>query len=528
MTIAEVLQAALEPEDKFTDAALGGRFARTHLKGRFYYTTALGWLQWDGGRWKPVVDEMVHEECRKWVLRKYREACDDWQKRKKNGLIKDKDEKVSDDPAVKGWTAAQGRQRLTAIPATARGHEAVFRLAEDFDADHYVLNTASGEVDLRTKTVKEHHPSMMHTKITICDYVPEAAERAIVAQALAAYPADCHDWLQVRLGEAVTGLGGKELVVLDGTGNNGKTALTGALNRALGGYGALLPNTLLLRGGAKGAATPEKMELKGIRFGYIEETPEGGFLDANAAKELMDAESIKGRQLYRSFVEWIPTHSIFLNTNNIPHVSDTDDGAWRRLKRIECPYRFRDVDGGEPLILDVDRAADVTLKRRLNETPHGQEAVLAWAIEGAYRLLSADSLKQAAAEPESVTDAVTRWRSESDDILSMFERDLEFGDDSDWITKRDFYEAYRVHVEAGGGRPSNVKTLTQRLLKHGVLRDRMVAVYRVTASAPPSLPPERLRGGLVNPPASRERGWAGIRFQPGRVDAGSDFDPAED
>jgi len=515
MTMGELFEAAAakalttEPIDRYTDAILGGRFAREYLTGRFYYTVALGWLRWDGQRWAVVADEIVHEHARRWVLEEYAKAATDFAVRARAGMMEDK--KASDDPAIRGWAGAQGAQRLSSIARLARGHDLIFRDASDFDADPYLLNCLNGVLDMRTGELKKHDPAGLHSKITNAAYRPDAAKSLIIAKALMAYPADAHDWLQVRLGEACTGIGGKELVLLDGTGNNGKTALTGAVREALGGYAAVLSNTLLLSGSTKGAATPEKMDLYGIRFGYMEETPEGSYLEANVVKELLDASTIKGRALYRNFMEWKPGHSLFLNTNNVPNVAETDDGSWRRLKRLHCPWRFRDIDGGEALELPTDRPADVGLKAALTETTAGREAALAWAVAGAVRFLAAESLKQAAAEPETVQNATRAWRAASDDLLRFIDAHMAFDPDA-WVADTDLYEAFRKWLIESGQKAVSKKTMTTRIGGHSLLRAKVRGIKRRTAAPGLSRPEQLLRDGLVRTLPEMVRGYEGVKF----------------
>ncbi|MET0415985.1 MAG: phage/plasmid primase, P4 family [Actinoplanes sp.] len=515
MTMGELFEAAAakalttEPIDRYTDAILGGRFAREYLTGRFYYTVALGWLRWDGQRWAPAADEIVHEHARRWVLEEYAKAAQDFAVRARSGMVEDK--KASEDPAIKGWASAQGAQRLASITKLARGNDLIFRNAGDFDANPYLLNTPSGVVDMRTDEIKPHDPSGLHTKITAAAYRPEMANSPIIAKALQAYPADAHDWLQVRLGEACTGIGGKELVLLDGTGNNGKTALTGAVREALGGYGAVLSNTLLLHGSTKGAATPEKMDLHGLRFGYMEETPEGSYLEANVVKELLDASTIKGRQLYRGFVEWKPSHSLFLNTNNVPNVAETDDGSWRRLKRLHCPWRFRDVEGGEALELPNDRPADVGLKVALTDTTAGRESALAWAVAGAVKFLAAESLKQAAAEPESVQNATRAWRKSTDDLLRFVDAHMEF-DQNAWVAEADLYESFRTWLIESGQKGVSKKTMVARIESHTLLRARVRGVQKRLSNPGLSRPEQLLRNGMARPLPEKLRAFGGIKF----------------
>ena len=39
-------------------------------------------------------------------------------------------------------------------------------------------------------------------------------------------------------------------------------------------------------------------------------------------------------------VTWEATHSLFLTTNYLPRIDETDHGTWRRLAMVRFPYRF--------------------------------------------------------------------------------------------------------------------------------------------------------------------------------------------
>lgn len=487
-----------EPEDRWTDAMLSGRLAREELAQVAVFTSALGWLQWDRVRWAPVADEVMHEIGRRWVLRMYAGAVAAYR------AIPAPDHKLSEDPAVKGWAGAQSANRIASIVKLARGQ--VMRDAGDFDRDPDVLNCPNGVVDLRTGEVMKHDPDRLITKVTGADYVPGAFSPALKA-ALEAVPADSRDWLQRRLGEAATGHSGEQLVLLSGTGRNGKTLLMGATFRALGDYSAKVPNTLLLRARQAGGATPERMTLRGVRLAYMEETPEDGYLDATVVKDLLDAEEIEGRHLYKDIVSWRPTHSLFLNTNHPPTMGDTGDAAWRRLTRLDFPLRYRKAD--EAIESDRDRRGDPDLKAALGQSKEGQEALLAWVVAGA-RDYYANGAEEA--PPPSVVAGVRTWREESDDLLRFISQEMVWNRDG-WVTRSDMYEAFASWLRAGGQKPLSVKTFGLRMGSHSLLSQRVDA--RQVQKSQPGLtrPSQYLVDGLRRPlPEGRVWAYLGLSF----------------
>jgi P4 family phage/plasmid primase-like protien len=492
-------------DERYTDAFMSERLVREALAGRFVYTVALGWLQHDGTRWVEVVDEIVHEATRKWTKAGYLAAVDVWRQAAANGAT---DKPFGEDPDIRGWAGLQGAGRITSVVKLARGIESVFRDASEFDQDPALLNTPNGIVDLRTGARMPHSASRMITKITNVAYVPEAESPALKT-ALEALPDDVPEWLQLMLGEAITGASGERMVLLTGGGRNGKTLLMGSVYRALGGYAAKVPNTLLLRSKQAGAATPERMTLRGIRLAYMEETPEDGYLDANVVKDLLDAEIVDGRNLYKPSTSWVPTHSIFLNTNHPPTITDTGEGAWRRMARVDFPYRYRKPD--EALENPNDRRGDPRLKAALGRSREGQEALLAWLVAGAVRYYAAGSIEEAGPTPASVTGSVRKWRHDSDDILRFVDEHMDFNLDT-WVSGADLYREFVRFQKAHGQMPLSQKAFTARLESHSALPGSVTRVSWLRDKDGLSRP-GLMVDGYVEPLPARVKGWNGLAFK---------------
>ena len=86
--------------------------------------------------------------------------------------------------------------------ALARG--IVERKADELDADPDLLNTPAGVVDLRTGELLPHDPTLLMTKITSGSYRP-GFTHPDWEKALEALPEAERDWLQVRIGQGITG-----------------------------------------------------------------------------------------------------------------------------------------------------------------------------------------------------------------------------------------------------------------------------------------------------------------------------------
>ena len=509
---------ALDGKDTYTDARLAETIAAEVLDGRYLYIPGERsgrWLGWTGRRWEETSEVSVTESVRVWALGRFADAAQAMNKGVEGAEYE-----------VSGFQPLLGASRIKAVLSLARGVDYVIRTDADLDADPDLLNTPSGVVDLRTGDLMPHDPSYLMTKVTGIEYDPEADMGTWLRALDGCLPADCLDWLQLVIGQAATGHqsdGGRTLL-MTGKGNAGKTMIAGAVFDVLGGhvpgggYAVKVPNTLLLtsRGGGKGSATPEKMTLRGCRYAYIEETPENGHLDANALKEIQDAQVIEGRELYRGYVSFRPSHSIVINTNNPPVVTDTDWGTWRRLARINFLYRF--VPEGKPLVDENDRRADPKVKRSMSE-PAAMAGCLRWIVEGARRWYERG--QDVGTDPASVEDAVTSWRMESDLLLRYLSERCEFVADScvsSTVLHADF-SAWLKAQNHPGQWPQ--RTFTTRLREHSGLPAPIRAAAGVRfAAVNASMPPVVTGSWLGSAPKLPAQGaaWWGLRFR-GESDA---------
>ena len=113
---------------------------------------------------------------------------------------------------------------------------------------------------------------------------------------MTALSADAKGWLQIRLGQGLTGhpVPDDRLVVLKGSGANGKTTIVDAVREALGtDYAVTLPDRVLLA--RSGDHPTELMVLRGARVALMEEFPELGHLNVKRLKDLLGTGEISAR-----------------------------------------------------------------------------------------------------------------------------------------------------------------------------------------------------------------------------------------
>lgn len=452
----------------FTDARMADRYAEEAFAGSFIYGQGLGWLNWTGKRWRRVPDEVAVNAMREHAVQRYADAL-----RWKAELIAAGKPPIPAQAQEEGWQGMLSANRLRSIFGLLKGIPELRREASEFDAHPDLLNTPDGVVNLRTGEISAHDPDLLMTRTTAVGYYPQARDESF-STALQSIPADAEAYLQAQFGQAITGRHGEVLNLLTGCGRNGKTKLMGVLTSALGarllddgGYASIVPNTMLLMTKEKSGPSPEKMTLLGLRFAFMEETPEDGHLNANMLKELVDADSISARQLYQAQVTFRPTHTLFLNTNHAPQVSSTDTAVWRRLRRVEFPYRFRLAGDGLGEHREGDKDGMANMAEALS-TESAQRAALAWMVAGAMRWYQLASLDEMPPVPESVRLAGERWREETDDILAFFTEHLD-ADPGMWVWSDALYKAFNAWQKARGSTPMSQKTFVSRLAGHTAL-----------------------------------------------------------
>ncbi len=479
----ETLKAAattVEPDteaadDTFTDARLAETIADEVFADHFVWCRALGWLRFTGQRWTSVTDEAVGEAARKYAIRRFKSAVD-----------------VGTKAARCGWQSLLSASRLRSVISLTKG--IVERIADEFDADPDVLNTPSGVVDLRTGRVQCHNPELLLTKMTSGSYRP-GFTHPDWRLALTALPDETRGWLQTRLGQGITGHPTPDgiIPILQGGGENGKSAITtDGIVPALGDYAA--PVSPKLIASVKDEHSTERADLRGQRLLIAEELTEDRALNVTAIKQITDVSMLKARLVFKDNLTFPASHSLFVTTNYIPVVNETDHGTWRRLALVAFPFTYRKPH--EALTNVTDRRGDPHLKARLRAGGVQHDAIVTWLVEGAIRWYASGY----PALPASIEARTRSWRSRADRILGFWDQMLRADEDSCILTtemlsmfngwmrsnghhewsKESFHGRFKGHVET---------------VRHDVVERRPRTLPEgIAISRPPDIPSPDLPG----------------------------------
>lgn len=493
------------PRNDLSDSDLGELVADQHL-GRYLWQGKLGgWLRYDGRRWEVVPDPAVSETVRLALNAIYDERA--------------RQARADDDTdRLKALTCLLTASKLRNVMHIAKGRKTT---TEDFDANPDLLNVRNGVVVLRDGTLRPHHPDLMMTKIVETDYVPDAMHPDW-DQVLKALPDhDAADWVQVRFGQALTGhpVPDDRMLILNGGGENGKTTVLVGIQRAVGSdYAVPLPERVLL--GRHGDHPTEMMELRGARLAVAEETPELAHLNVKRLKDLHGTDWITARYCGKDSAKFRPTHTVFLSTNYLPRVDESDHGTWRRLAMVPFPYTYHRTS--DTIRTGLDRLSDPGLRERVKHGREQHEAILAWLVKGAVRWYEADQVMFPL--PACVQEATDRWRASSDTMLRYITERLVF-DGTRHVVGTELLEDYNEWLVANGHKAWSDQTFAARFSGHPEVQRHEVdkKIIRNT-EAGVSRKPGLVGVSSTRQPSSKQfRGWVGLRFCSGD-DEGSEED----
>ena len=407
---------SVKPSD-FTDTGNARIYAGEYEKD-VIYTTADGFLVWDGKRWDEneleaaglamkLTDKMLDEARAE--IKVAGDALTSAKVSEDSDAIENAKQQVAAAEAYRKHAyASRNQPKIASMLKLSRTLMQV--KPNKLNANPYLLNTPTGMVELKTKQIAPHDPKELCTKITMCGPGTKGAE--IWQEFLATISGGDEkmiNFLQQIAGMAAVGKVFEEnLVIAIGDGKNGKSAFFNALAIVLNDYaGTISAETLTTAGRSKGA---ELATLKGKRLIIAAETEEGARLSASMLKQIASTDKIHAERKYKDPVDFMPSHSTILYTNHAPKIGSTDTGTWRRLVMI--PFDAKIAEGKE-----AKNYADVL-------ATEAGEAILSWIIEGAHNYIS---IGHKLVIPDFVHEAIEKYQNENDWMADFLQEFCEVG-----------------------------------------------------------------------------------------------------
>jgi putative DNA primase/helicase len=475
------------PIPELDDSSIG-TWARDHLfKGNLCYNGAFHWMRFDGKRWTSVERVLVVEYVRLGIEQLGEQA---------------RKAKASSE-SLKKISQLSSKAKINSGVDFLRG--AVFVSQELFDVDPDILVVHNGVMNMATGILGPHSRDLYVTKLAGGSYIPGVIHSDIVAMLTAVEPEEAL-WLQRSMGQGITGrtTPDDKLIMFLGDGSNGKSVIVNSVLKAAGDYAVFLPEKTLMAN--RSDHSTEKMPLRGARLAFLEELPEGNVLPVKRLKDLVGTPQITARGIGKDNVTWNASHTLFVSTNYLPIVNETDTGTWRRLRVLTFKKRFvkaSKVSGPN------DVAGDPTLKTRIPENQAGQlDSLLSWLIDGAIAFYAAGC--QMPDDPASVEESTQAWRDRSDPVLQFFSTKIEASFDSH-IASQDLALAFNREQQALGNREWAATRFLQRVQGHEEIRAGAGGNKRFRKGAPGLSRPEDIQ--FLSELAAQYTGFEGIRFR---------------
>ena len=390
-----------KPKKKFRLTELGNAERIAFEYGHVIkYVSDMGWLIWDGKRWKIDTKKEIERITNK-VLR---------------GLYKSEDEMETK------WARMCERRniRMNSIKDLM---PLVPGEREEFDRHKYLFNVTNGIVDLKTGKLQLHDRNLNLTKITNVDFNENAKcpEWMNFLDSIFQGDKELIEYMQRLIGYSMTGEITEQIMVfLIGGGSNGKSTFINIIKDLMGEYGKQAKSDTFIKKKETGANN-DIARLVGARFVSAIESEDGEVLSEAFVKQITGGEPVLARFLRQEYFEFIPEFKVFFTTNHKPVIKGTDEGIWRRIKlvpfNLQLPKHKRDLKLSEKLSLEMP-------------------GILNWAIEGCLKWQ-----KHGLDEPGKVSKATGDYKEEMD-IIGPFLFERCYIDVAQKISAKELYEVY--------------------------------------------------------------------------------------
>lgn len=412
-----------KPEGR-TDTANSKRFVATFGRDARFCPPWKQWFAWDGRRWR--IDDVRRVED--WAKHIGRQV---WAEVASAATRTDDDDCGKLLAELTKWakytSSGKGIREMLGL---ARSAPEFVTLPAELDTHPMLLCCENGTVDLTTGRLREHRREDRLTKI-----VPAKFDDNTRAPTWERFISEVFNgdkeliaFIQRAAGYTLTGDTSERCLFFAwGNGKNGKSTLLSALQKMLGDHAVTLTIDLLTVSTNR-SIPAEVVDLLGARMAVANETEDGSRIAESFLKSMTGGEDKqKGRRPYEQFVEFAPTHKLWICGNHKPRIRGTDDGVWDRIRLIPFTVRFENPDKSLPKKLAAER-----------------DGILRWCVEGALAWQ-----KQGLGEPTVVREATARYRTECDTIRNFLAACCVTGSQFR-VRAKEAYASFRTWAEASG------------------------------------------------------------------------------
>jgi len=349
--------------------------------------------------------------------------------------------------------------KKSVLQLAAAGKDSLGITGNEWDSDPWALPCINGVVNLGDGTFRPGKPEDYFKTVCPTEWkgLDEPSPTWDSFEATITDDKDIPGFKRRLFGSALPGtVIERVLPIFDGPGGqNGKGTELETIKFTLGPLAGPIPSELLLKQSKlkdPDAPSASVMALRGKRIVWASETERGKAFNTQKAKWLTGGDTLVGRDPFgKRQVTFVPSHSIFLLTNDKPRVPASDHAFWERAFLIKFPFTFKENPTGK-----YERKRDAHLLEKLKAEASG---ILAWLVRGCL-----EWQQQGLNPPESVREHTGKYRKDEDQIARFIEDKCVTGQGRE-VKSSVLSNAYRVWCEENGETPVKGREFTDEIGK---------------------------------------------------------------
>lgn len=283
------------PELRCTELGNAEKFLQAHHKDVRFVHAWKSWLVWDGTRFRRDTDKHVSQLARD-VVTSLGSAA-----------LAAKSE--SDRAALRSWWGkSEQAASISAMLSLAGDTDDDVKVSvEELDVDPWVLNCKNGTVDLKTGRLRPHRRRDLLTKCVSVAYDESAVCPTWLSFLDRIFEGDDSliEFVRRVVGYSLTGSTREQvMMLLYGSGANGKSTFLNVLDELLEEYAVSIPSDVLMSRREPNGTSQHLARMRGARLVTAIETEEGKRLAESTVKQLTGEDEVVARYLYAEPFAW--------------------------------------------------------------------------------------------------------------------------------------------------------------------------------------------------------------------------------